>query len=169
MAGEVYFEDNTLKIISASEGAIEAALLECTAEVVSAAARNTRVDTGKTKNSWRGETQKTSYGYEAVMGSPDENAIWEEFGTGEHALAEGGGGRKGYWVFVKGSGGGSKKTGKSYTLKEAKQVMAILRSKGLEAYYTNGKEPTRAFHNAIESQKPKIAKHFQNKFGIAFK
>ena len=83
MAGEVYFEDNTLKVIDTTENAIEAALLECTAEIVSKAARNTRVDTGKTKNSWRGETNKTSDGFEAVMGSPDENAIWEEFGTGD--------------------------------------------------------------------------------------
>ena len=161
MAGEVYFEDNTLKVINTCEGAIEAALLECTAEVVSAAARNTRVATGKTKNSWRGETNKTSDGYEAVMGSPDENAIWEEFGTGEHALE--GNGRKGAWYVPVEGYSGKKKP--SYN----GEVIVVYGKGGKAFYKTNGKEPTRALHNAIESQKPKIEKHFQNKFGIAFK
>ena len=77
---KVYFEDNTLKIIDATEDAIEATLLECAAEIVSATARNTRVDTGHLKNSWASHVSKTSTGYEAVIGSPLENAIWEEFG-----------------------------------------------------------------------------------------
>ena len=140
MAGEIYFEDNTLKVIDAVEDAIEAALLECSAEVVSATARNTRVDTGQLKNSWRGETKRTSGGCEAVMGSPLQNAIWEEFGTGEHALA--GNGRKGGWAYKDERG---------------------------NWHHTKGKTPKRAFQKAIDSQKPKIAKHFRDKFGIAFK
>jgi hypothetical protein len=161
MAGSVYFEDNTLKVINTTDTAIEATLLECSAELVSATARNTRVGTGQLKNSWRAEVQKTSTGYESVIGSEEENAIWEEFGTGEHALNNDG--RKGYWIFVKGSSG-SKKSGKSYTLKEAKRIMAILRKKGLDAYYTKGKKPSRAFWNAYTSNKDKIINHFQSKF-----
>jgi hypothetical protein len=140
MAGEVYFEDNTLKVIDNTEDAIEAALLESSAEIVSATARNSRVDSGQTKNSWRSVVSKNSNGYEAVMGSDLENAIWEEFGTGEHAIS--GNGRKGKWRY-------KDKKGNWHT--------------------TTGKTPKRAFQNAYNSQKPKIAKHFQDKFGIAFK
>ena len=169
---EFSFEDNTVKVLKATDDAIEAALLEAAAEIVSQTARNTRVDTGQLKGSWQANVNKTADGYEAVIGSPLENAIWEEFGTGEHALPEGGGGRKGYWVFVKGSSDSENSKsngGKSYSLKEAKRVMAILRSKGLDAYYTNGKKPRRALWKAFNKTKPKIIKHFQDSFGAKFK
>ena len=156
MAGEVYFEDNTLKIIDASEDAIEAALLECTGEIISAAKRNTRSDSGQLKNSWRGETQKTFNGYESVMGSPLENAIWEEFGTGEHAAK--GNGRKGGWHIP-----AEKLSAK------AKSKMQKRTIKGKEYYFTLGKMPTRAFQKAFDKVKPKIAKRFQEKFSIVFK
>ena len=161
MAGEIYFEDNTLKVIDAVEDTIEAALLECSAEVVSATARNTRVDDGQLKNSWRGETKRTSGGYEAVMGSPLENALWEEFGTGEHALE--GNGRKGAWYVPAEGYSGKKKP--SYQGK----VVVVYGKGGKKYYKTDGKKPSRAFKKAIDKQKPKIAKHFRNKFGIVFK
>lgn len=168
------FEDNSVQVKSAISNAIEAALLEAAAEIVSETARNTRVDTGKTKGSWAGDVNKTSEGYEAVIGSPDQNAIWEEFGTGEYASTEHGGKgstKKGYWVYVKGRGGNntSSTNGKSYSLEKAKQIVAIMRSKGLDAYYTKGKRPTFAFWKAFEKVKPKIEKYFQDKFGARFK
>jgi hypothetical protein len=91
---KVYFEDNTLKVIDNTENAVEKVLLECAAELVSQTARNTRVDTGQLKGSWASHVDKTATGYEAVIGSPLENAIWEEFGTGEQAIN--GNGRKGW-------------------------------------------------------------------------
>lgn len=157
---KVYFEDNTLKVIDNTENAVEAVLLECAAEMVSQTARNTRVKTGQLKGSWKSEVHKTANGYEAVIGSPLEQALWEEFGTGEYALNKDG--RKGYWVFVKGSDGSTTHTGKSYSLKEAKRVMAILRSKNLDAYYTNGKKPSRAFWKAFTQLKSKLINHIQN-------
>ena len=56
--------------------------------------------------------------------------------------------------------------GTKYTLEEAKRAMAILRSKGLDAYYTKGKKPSRAFWNAYNKVKPKIAKYLKEKFDI---
>ena len=132
MASKVYFEDNTLKVIDATESAIDAALLECTAEIVSATARNTRVDTGQLKNSWRGNVERTSTGFEAVMGSPLQNAIWEELGTGEYALE--GNGRKDGWAYQDAKG---------------------------DWHYTHGKKPSRAFWNAFTSLKSKIINHIQ--------
>ena len=156
MAGEVFFEDNTLKVIDNTENAIEAALLECAAEIVSATARNTRVDHGQLKNSWASKVGKTSEGYEAVMGSPLEDAIWEEFGTGEHALE--GNGRKGAWYVPVENYHGKKKP--SFNGK-----VVVVYGKGGKAYYkTNGKQPSRAFWNAYSALKSKIINHIKNSF-----
>ena len=133
MKSEVYFEDNTLKVIDNTESMIEATLLECAGEIVSATARNSRVKTGQLKNSWKGIVNKTSDGYEAVMGSPLENAIWEEFGTGEYALK--GNGRKGGWAYEDADGNWHK---------------------------THGKKPSRAFHKAYTSLKNKIINRLKN-------
>ena len=125
--GQVYFEDNTMKVIDKTENIIEAALLECAAEMVSQTARNTRVATGQTKNSWASEVDMTDDGWEAVIGSPLENAIWEEFGTGEYALE--GNGRQGGWLYEDEDG---------------------------ETHFTRGKKPSRAFWNAYNSLKKAI-------------
>ena len=57
--------------------------------------------------------------HEAIIGSSDQNAIWEEFGTGEHALQ--GNGRKGGWSYQDEKG---------------------------DWHYTTGKKPSRAFFKA---------------------
>lgn len=143
MAHDIIFnlEDNTVEIKGIVSNAIEAALLEAAAEIVSQTARNTRVDTGKTKGSWAADVRQTSDGYKATIGSPEENAIWEEFGTGQYALN--GDGRKGGWAYE------DPKTG--------------------ETIWTHGKRPTRAFWKAFTSTKPKIIKHFKETFGTVFK
>lgn len=133
---DVYFEDNTLKVIDNTENIIDAALLECAAELVSQTARNSRVDTSKTKNSWKSVVDKTSTGYEANIGSDYENAIWEEFGTGEYALE--GNGRKGGWFYVDDKDDG---------------------------HFTHGKKPSRAFWNAYNSLKNSIISFIQSKLG----
>lgn len=121
----VKFEDNTIKVIKAMENTISATLEECAGELESAAKSNTRVDTSKTKNSWRHHVDDDKH--EATVGSSEENAIWEEFGTGEYALE--GNGRKGGWVYVDEEGKG---------------------------HFTRGKTPTRAFWNAYTSLKTPI-------------
>ena len=155
--GNVTFQDFTIEVQGAMDSRINAALEECAGELESQAARNTRGD-GETKGKWAHHVDDEKH--VATIGNPLENAIWEEFGTGEHALG-GKGRRGGYWVFVKGSSKKSKNS-KTYTLKEAKRVMAIMRSKGLDAYYTNGKEPSRAFWKAFSSKKGKIINYLQN-------
>lgn len=157
---DVVFEDFTIKVLGAVDTNINAALEEVAAELESAVKRNQDKfnKTGQTSGGWEHHVDPVLH--EAVVGNSRENALWEEFGTGEHAVN--GDGRPGYWVFVKGSGGKSKKLKKYYTLDEAKKVMAILRSKGLEAYYTNGKKPRRHFQNAINAKKSKLIKRLQN-------
>ena len=128
---KVEFHDFSIKVKEAMNDAIIAALHESAGEVVSQTKRNSRVDTGKTKNSFSYRIDNSSL--TARMGSPDENSIWEEFGTGEHALA--GNGRKGGWSYKDEKG---------------------------NWHHTNGKKPSRAFWKAYSSLKNAIIKRFQN-------
>lgn len=128
---DIRFEDNTLRIINAMSDKINIALEESAGELESQVKRNTRVKTGQTKNSWKHKVDKDKH--EAVVGSDLENAIWEEFGTGEYAVN--GDGRQGGWYYVDEDGHG---------------------------HFTHGKKPSRALHNAYITLKNKIKKHLQD-------
>lgn len=127
----VKFEDFTIQVKNAMDDRINAVLEECAGEMESATKRNTRVDTGRTKNSFRHHVDDSNH--VATIGSSEENAIWEEFGTGEYAIN--GNGRKGGWFYVDERGKG---------------------------HYTRGKKPSRAFWNAYTALKSKIIKHIQD-------
>ena len=130
---DIIFEDFTLEVQDAIDDKCNAVLEECAGEVESAAKRNSRVKTGKTKNSFRHKVDTALH--EASIGSSDENAIWEEFGTGEYALK--GNGRKGGWVYKDATG---------------------------EYHHTHGKTPSRALYKAFSALKDKIINHIQNSF-----
>ena len=127
----IRFEDNTLRIINAINDKINIALEESAGELESQVKRNTRVKTGQTKNSWKHKVDNDKH--EAVVGSDYQNAIWEEFGTGEYAVN--GDGRRGGWYYVDEDGNG---------------------------HFTHGKKPSRALHNAYTTLKNKIKKHLQD-------
>lgn len=127
---DVEFHDYTIKVKAAIDDKINAVLEECAAEIESQTKRNSRVRTGKTKNSFKHKVVESEH--TAYIGSDYENAIWEEFGTGEHALN--GDGRKGGWVYVDAKG---------------------------DRYFTRGKTPSRAFYKAYTSLKNKIINHIQ--------
>ena len=127
----VKFEDNLMKVLDAMDDRINATLEECAGELESQTKQNTRVDTSKTKNSWRHVVDDDKH--EATIGSAEENAIWEEFGTGEHALE--GNGRKGGWFYEDEEGKG---------------------------HFTHGKKPTRAFWSAYNTLKNPITKRIEN-------
>ena len=109
-----------------------ATLEECAGELESQVKRNSRVDTGKTKNSFQHKVDNASA--TAFIGSSNENAIWEEFGTGEFSLK---GGRQGGWKYKDAQG---------------------------EWHFTHGKKPSRAFWNAYTSMKQQIISRFQDVF-----
>ena len=127
----VEFHDYTIKVKGAIDDRINAVLEECAGEIESQTKRNSRVDTGKTKNSFRHVVVDEHHA--AYIGSDYENAIWEEFGTGEHALA--GNGRKGGWMYKDEKG---------------------------HWHYTTGKKPSRAFWKAYTSLKSGIIKRIQD-------
>lgn len=126
----VEFRDNSIKVKAALNEAVIAYLYEAAGELEAETKRNTRVDTSNTKNSWS-YIVDTNKG-EAVIGNPLENAIWEEFGTGEYALN--GKGRKGGWVYVDAKGKG---------------------------HYTKGKKPSRAMYKAFIALKAKLVNRAQ--------
>ena len=127
----VVFEDYKIQVQNAIDDNINAVIEECAGELESQVKRNTRVDTGKTKNSFQHKVIDSEH--TAYIGSNYENAIWEEFGTGEFALN--GDGRKGGWSYVDAEGHG---------------------------HHTTGKKPSRAFFKAYTSLKNKIISYIQN-------
>lgn len=131
----VEFQDFSIQVKGAISDRVNAALEECAGELESQVKRNFdtsgRVDTGRTKNSFRHvvyDNTRTAY-----IGSDLENAIWEEFGTGEHALN--GDGRKGGWRYQDEKG---------------------------QWHFTRGKTPTRAFWRAYTSLKAAIIRRLEN-------
>ena len=152
MAARVEFQDFSIHVKDVLEGSIYKALEEAAVELQSQAQRNS--DFSKNLHgTWKHVVNESKM--EATVGNPMELAIWMELGTGEYALE--GKGRKGYWVYVKGNSGVKEANpGKARTLEEAKMAVAILREKGLEAYYTKGQKPRRMLHNAFETKKASL-------------
>ncbi|WP_415967918.1 HK97 gp10 family phage protein [Emergencia timonensis] len=104
----VRFADNRIQVTEAMKDAALKYLHEASGELVSQAARETAVDTGQLKGSWNYKIDEGKL--ESMIGSPLENAIWEEFGTGEYALH--GDGRKGGWVYEDAKGDWHRTKGK---------------------------------------------------------
>lgn len=124
---DVQFEDFSMQVKAAIEEAAIQYLHEGAGELVSQTARNSPVDTGQLKNSWNYKVDEGKK--EAVIGSPLENAIWNEFGTGEYALE--GNGRKGGWEYKDDHG---------------------------DWHFTRGKAPQRIFKKSYDALKPKLIK-----------
>lgn len=166
----VAFEDYHIQVEDALNDGVIRGLIEAAVEVTSAASDISRVDQGHLRGSWKYTVDEEAL--EATVGSPLENAIWEEFGTGEYSIEGSHGG--GYWVFVKnGDGGnnsgGGKKLGKRYSLKKAKQIVAMMRANGLDAYYTKGKKPNRTLWKAFNSKKNIIKRLIEHAIKDAMK
>ena len=152
MSAKVEFQDFSIQCKDALDDAVIQFLEEASGELESQAIRNS--DFSKdVKNNWKHVVNESEK--EATIGNTLELAIWTEFGTGEYALE--GKGRKGYWVYVKGNNSVKESNpGRARTLQEAKQAVAILREKGLDAHYTKGQKPRRMLHNAFETKKAAI-------------
>lgn len=133
--GKVKFIDHTQEVKGNIESVALAALEEVTGELETATKRNTKVITGQTKNSWRHRVGKSGEDFVGVVGSDYENAIWEEFGTGDYALN--GDGRKGGWFYEDEQGNG---------------------------HFTHGKHPRRPFWKAYTAMKDKLIKFIQDRF-----
>ena len=130
----VEFEDNRMQVKEAIRDAAIGFLHEAAGEMVSQTARNTKVKTSQTKRSWSYVVDEEAL--EAVIGSSFQNAIWEEFGTGEYALNNNG--RKGGWVY---------------------------RDERGKFHFTRGKKPRRPFFKAFKALKTAIIRKAERRFG----
>ena len=149
---KVEFQDFSVKCKDALDEAVYDFLETAASELQSEAQRNSAFSRNLhgTWNHVVNESKK-----EATVGNPMQLAIWMEMGTGEYALKKNG--RKGYWVYVKGNSSVTEQNpGKARTLEEAKLAVALLREKGLDAYYTKGQKPRRMLWNAFQSKKAAI-------------
>ena len=122
---DVKVEDFSLKVIGALDDAVIEYLHEAGSTLQRQAANNTRIGTGETAGKWAYVVDEKKG--VCTIGNPLQNAIWEEFGTGEYAYA--GNGRKGGWHYQDDKG---------------------------KWHHTYGKSPTRAFHNAYVAKKDAI-------------
>ncbi len=108
-------------------------LHEACGELASAVRNNQRVRTGRTRQSWRYVVDEVKL--EGCVASDSENAVWEEFGTGEYALN--GNGRKGGWWYVDEKG---------------------------RRRFTRGKRPQRPLYKAYMALKDRIVASAQERF-----
>jgi Bacteriophage HK97-gp10, putative tail-component len=129
----VKFENYSIQVKAAINATAVAFLHEACGELEAQVKRNTKVDTGKTKGSWEYAVDEKKL--EGHIGSNYENAIWEEFGTGEYALN--GDGRKGGWKYQDERG---------------------------QWHYTRGKEPRRALFHAFNEKKAQIIRAAEERF-----
>ena len=135
----ITWKDNSVEIQGKLKDLAQSTLEEVAGEMESQVKRNTKVKTGQTKNSWRHIVTEEGETHTAVIGSGYQNAIWEEFGTGEYALH--GDGRKGGWKYEDERG---------------------------DWHFTRGKKPRRPFYKAYTALKNKLIKHMQDVFKGAF-
>lgn len=135
MASNIEFKDYSISVKNAIKEKGLKFLAEASSLIVSQTQKNTRVKTGKLKNSWNFKIDDKEL--LSKVGSEEENALWEEFGTGEYALN--GDGRKTKWKYK------DDMTGKWFL--------------------TRGKKPTRAFYKAFLSCKNTIISRAEQIFG----
>lgn len=129
----IEFHDNSKACREQIRAGAIAWLHEACGEMTSAVRNNQRVRTGKTRQSWRYVVDEETL--EGYVASDAENAVWEEFGTGEYALN--GNGRKGGWWYVDEKG---------------------------KAHFTRGKRPQRPLYKAYMTLKSVIIAKAQERF-----
>lgn len=164
---DVKFVDNSIQVKAALNDTTIGWLYEEAAEIAAQAQRN--CSTGESYSSQLRGSYDSSVDEgkgEAQIGSPMEQAFWEEFGTGEYAdQSKNGGkpGREGWWIYIPGqtSMGG----GQTYkTQEEAEQMAAFIRAKhGKQAIVTNGKKPHYTLENAFTARKPTAMANLEKK------
>lgn len=141
----VQFEDYSIKVTEAMEGAIETFLYKGSSVIQAAVQRNQRADTSDLRSKW--DIRVDMSAKEATIGNPEENALWEEFGTGEHSSV---GGRAGAWYVPV-----EKATGKKKPSFNGEVI--VVYGKGGQAFYkTNGKDATHAFQKAYDTKKKTV-------------
>lgn len=158
MGVEVQFINNSVRIKKALNDKGIAWLYDACGELMSQTIRNSavgKIGGGKTKDSYQYKVNEDKL--EGYVGSNYENAIWEEFGTGEYALNKDG--RKGGWWILLDAGGMTEAQAKAYgfTIRKGKN--------GKKYAFTRGKKPKRPLFKAFTALKSKLIQRAQKIFG----
>lgn len=130
----VEFEDFSVQVKEAIDEKADEFLYTAAEMLKTQVGQITPVKTGQLKGSWTYEVDTSAK--EAKVGSPEQNAIWNEFGTGEHALH--GDGRKGGWRYQDDEG---------------------------KWHFTHGKKPKHSLHKAFTAKKSSIKELAKALFG----
>lgn len=146
---DINFIDNSIQVSAALAASAKQFLIEAGEEIRSAVARGSRRESGQLAGSWKSQIVSDS---EARIGSPLENAILEEFGTGEYAVN---GGRSGGWYVHE-----------SKLSEKAKSKMRRVEMGGEVFYFTRGKTPSHALQKAFDSRKAAIIKRAEQIFKV---
>ena len=136
---KITFETNLTEVSEEIDQAITEWLIEASNELRSDVVKISRRRTGQTAASY--ETAVDGAKKEAFVGSNLQNAIWEEFGTGEYALH--GDGRKGGWWYHNPNA--------TYN----KDGSLRKNSKEKEWIFTYGKHPNRPIYRAFTNGRGK--------------
>lgn len=151
------FIDNRIQVKTKLKEAGIAWLHDACGELMSQTIRNSavgKIGGGKTKGSYQYKVDEDKL--EGYVGSNYENAIWEEFGTGEYALNKDG--RKGGWWIPLDTGGMTEAQAKAYgfTIREGKN--------GKKYAFTRGKKPKRPLFRAYTALKSQLQRMAQERF-----
>ena len=163
---KMQFIDNSADYLTRMDQAKQAALEAVGTQCRSHSQRNIDAGTPRRPDSWytgKGAL-KNSMSYQVdksedavYVGTNLKYAIYNEYGTGKYA--DDGKGRQGWWVFVPGSGSGDRVgSAKVYTEAEARKVVAILKSKGIDAHMTQGMPPLHFLKKAVEEHRDEYQK-----------
>lgn len=161
MGADVQFINNSVKVKKALNDKGFAWLYEACGELEAQTKQNSKVKakTGQTRGSYGyavDEAELTGY-----VGSNYENAVWEEFGTGEYAL-NGDGRKGGWWIKV---GNGKNEIPISTVEKYKWPKVRRDKSGNVTHVFTYGKKPRRPLFKAFTASKSKLIRRAQEIFG----
>ena len=133
---------------------VKAALGQACALVERSAIQNAPKGNSRLRGSITSMVEMDGEDAKGVVYTPLEYAPYVEYGTGAFREQNP---VPGYWIYVKGSGSSDRATSsKRYTLEEAKQIVAIMKSEGLDAVYTNGRAPHPFMRPALDENRELI-------------
>lgn len=147
----VQFQDFSLNVKAAIDEKALQFLEEAADTIEGEAIDNSRVDFGQLKGSWTHIVDGSTG--TATIGSPLENAIWEEFGTGEYAVH--GDSRKGGWYIP----------AEKLSEKAKRKMQKVIMKDGKEYYHTYGKTPNHTLQRAFDAKKAAIIRSAKEIFG----
>lgn len=155
----VEFIDNRVECKNMIRNTCVVWLYEACGELEAQVKRNSKRVTGGTAGSFSYRVDETALaGY---VGSGMENAVWEEFGTGEYAL-DGNGRKGGWWIKV----GGGRNQIPPTVAKRYGWIKTRRDKNGNLAYvFTKGKKPKRPLLKAFTFLKSRLVRRAEELFG----